>query len=320
LSTRPADKLRTLVVGGAGFIGSHLVRLLSESGRREIVVLARSPTPRFALPERVRYVAGNAGDSQLLPSLLANCDEVVDLAYASVPKTSFDDPVKDVLDNLPASVTLLQQCAHFPIKRLLLVSSGGTVYGNACSLPIDESHPTNPVSPYGITKLALEKYALMFHRLAGLPVVIVRPGNPYGPNQLGQLSQGFIGAALHAVLKRQDVAMFGQRGTVRDYLYIDDLARALLAALEHGEVGQIYNVGSGIGHDNLAVLEMLAEIVRNDGYVVKWRIHPDRHFDVAANVLNAARLTAISEWQPQIDLSRGLAMTWSWARRIEGAS
>ena len=315
IDTQTLRPLRTLVVGGAGFVGSHLVRAMIEAGGRKVVVLGRRPKPRFHLPDGVRYVAGNAGDPALLSALLESCDEVVDLAYASVPKTSFDDPVNDVLDNLPSSVTLLKQCARFPIKRMLLVSSGGTVYGNAEVLPLDETHPTNPVSPYGITKLALEKYALLFHRLEGLPAVIVRPGNPYGPNQLGTLNQGFVGAAMHAVLNRGKIVVFGARGTVRDYLYIDDLSRGLLAALTHGVVGQIYNIGSGIGHDNLSVLQVLESIVHPEGFSVEWESYPERSFDVAANVLSSARLTYISGWRPQVDLRQGLALSWAWARR-----
>ena len=201
-----------LVVGGGGFIGSHTVRRLIESGREHIVVVGRSESPRFPLPAEVRYLQGNAEDAAFLGPILAQCDEVLDLAYATVPKTSFDDPVHDVLVNLPATVALLKLCSRQSLRRLVLVSSGGTVYGNADYLPIDESHPTNPVSPYGITKLAAEKYALLFHRLAGLPVAIARPGNAYGPGQSGDAAQGFVGTAMFAAMNRAPIHLFGERG------------------------------------------------------------------------------------------------------------
>jgi len=316
MNNKTTRMLRTLIVGGGGFIGSHLVHLMAEVGGRELIVLGRRPEPRFALPKVVRYVAGNVNNAELLSSILVDCEEVIDLAYASVPKTSFDDPINDVLENLPPSVRLLQACARVPLKKMLIVSSGGTVYGNAGALPIDETYPTNPISPYGITKLAVEKYALLFHGLEGLPVVIVRPGNPYGPNQLGLIDQGFIGAAMSAVLHRKRIVVFGERGTVRDYLYIHDLSRGLLAALNHGKLGEIYNIGTGFGHDNLAVLDTLDRIVRRDGFSVDWETRPARSFDVAANVLSPKRLTDISGWRPQIDLSRGLEMSWSRARHL----
>ena len=305
--------LRTLVVGGGGFIGSHFVRRLTETGDRDVVVVGRSPAPRFPLPESVRYIPGNVGESDFVNDLLDDCDEVVDLAYATVPKTSFDDPVYDVLANLPATVNLLRQSAERCLRRVLLVSSGGTVYGNACYLPIDESHPTNPVSPYGITKLAAEKYALLFHRLKGLPVVIVRPGNPYGPNQLGNLNQGFIGTAMFATLNRQRIAVFGETGTVRDYIYVEDLAEGLMAALEHGVPGETYNIGTGIGFNNQAVLSLLDSVVRPTGYSVERETLAERAFDVAANVLSSARLTYVSSWRPRTELASGLARSWAWA-------
>lgn len=308
----------TLIVGGGGFIGSHLADYLTKQGNREIIVAGRSPAPRFPLPDGVTYLQGDAGDGAFISPLLDQCDEVVDLAYATVPKTSFEDPVHDVLVNLPSSVALLQQAAKRRLRRFVLVSSGGTVYGNATYLPIDETHPTNPVSPYGITKLALEKYATMFHRLEGLPVVIVRPGNPYGPNQFGNLGQGFIGAALFSILQRQPVSLFGERGTERDYVFIEDIAAGLWAALEYGKVGEIYNIGTGIGLDNRAVLDILGKYAGAAGYNVDIDIRPSRPFDVVANVLSSARLTYVSGWRSKIDFETGIAKTWKWSMANEG--
>lgn len=306
-------KLTTLVIGGGGFIGSHFVRLLKSRGARNVIVAGRGPAPRFSLPDEVPYVQGDAADPAFIGGLLQRCDEVVDLAYATVPKTSFEDPVNDVLVNLPATVNLLRQASRYKLRRVLLVSSGGTVYGNAAYLPVDESHPTNPVSPYGITKLAAEKYALMFHLLESLPVVIARPSNPYGPNQLGNTGQGFVGAAMFSVLRRQPVKLFGERGTIRDYVFIEDLAKGLLAALDHGHVGEAYNIGTGSGLDNRAVLEALDSIVHSSGFSVDVEVSPSRAFDVAANVLSSARLTYVSGWRPQTDFKAGLEKTWAWA-------
>lgn len=302
-----------LVVGGGGFIGSHLVAKLLASGRKDVWVLGRSAHPRFPLPEVVRYISGDVCDEQFLRPVLRECDEVFDLAYSTVPKTSFENPVLDVVANLPANVTLIKVASECQLRRFVLVSSGGTVYGNSMYLPIDESHPTNPVSPYGITKLAAEKYALMFHRLTAFPVVIVRPSNPYGPNQMGNLGQGFVGTALFSMLSHKPVAIFGARGTVRDYIYVEDLAAGLVAALEHGVVGDTYNIGAGLGFDNRAVLDEIAEVSDQSNFPLEVTIQPERPFDVAANVLSAAKLTYVSGWRPRTDLTSGLAKTWSWA-------
>lgn len=303
----------TLVVGGGGFIGSHLVLKLLESGRKDIWVVGRSAEPRFLLPKAVRYISGDISNESFIRSILQGCDEVIDLAYSTVPKTSFEDPVHDVLANLPSSVTLIKVASEFNLRRFVLVSSGGTVYGNAAYLPIDEFHLTNPVSPYGITKLAIEKYALMFNHLSSLPVIIVRPGNPYGPNQLGNLGQGFIASAIFSILNNKQVNIFGESGTVRDYIYIDDLTNGLVAALDKGKVGDVYNVGTGIGLDNRDVLDAIIKISDRSKFPLNLVIQQERPFDVAENVLSSAKLTYISGWKPQTSIVAGLEKTWLWA-------
>jgi len=303
----------TLVVGGGGFIGSHLVLKIFESGRKNIRVVGRSAQPRFSLPKGVDYLSGDISNESFVRSIIQGCDEVIDLAYSTVPKTSFDNPVHDVLANLPSSVTLIKVASEFNLKCFVLVSSGGTVYGNAAYLPIDEFHLTNPVSPYGITKLAIEKYALMFNHLNSLPVVIVRPGNPYGPNQLGNLGQGFIASAIFSLLNNKQVNIFGERGTVRDYIYIDDLTNGLVAALDKGKVGEVYNIGTGIGLDNREVLDAIVKISDQSKFPLNLVIQPERSFDVAENVLSSVKLTYITVWKPKVSFQTGLKKTWLWA-------
>lgn len=303
----------TLVVGGGGFIGSHLILKLLESGRKDIRVVGRSDQPRFSLPKEVHYISGDISNESFIRSILQGCDEVIDLAYSTVPKTSFEDPIHDVLVNLPSTVTLIKVASEFNLRRFILVSSGGTVYGNAAYLPIDEFHLTNPVSPYGITKLAIEKYALMFNHISSLPIVIVRPGNPYGPNQLGNLGQGFIASAIFSLLNNKQVNIFGERGTVRDYIFIDDLTTGLVAALDKGKVGEVYNIGTGIGLDNKEVLDVIVKISDQSKFPLNLVIQPERPFDVAENVLSFAKLTNISGWKPQTSFQAGLKKTWLWA-------
>ncbi len=302
---------KSLVIGGGGFIGSHLSKELITNQNRSVIAVGRSSSPKFTLPNEVIYKQGDAGDIDFIGPLLDECDEVIDLAYATVPKTSFEDPVHDVIANLPASVTLLRESSKRKISRLILISSGGTVYGNSSYLPIDESHPTTPISPYGITKLSLEKYALMFHQIENLPVIIVRPSNPYGPKQSGSIGQGFIGAAIAAILNKQPVVMYGDNGTVRDYIYIDDLVSGLVAALECGNSGEIYNISTGIGFNNREIIDLIKnELAMPNGYPVSANIQPSRSFDVAINVLSSARLTYVSGWRPKIDFKAGLKKTW----------
>jgi UDP-glucose 4-epimerase len=227
-----------------------------------------------------------------------------------VPKTSFADPVYDILANLPASVGLLLEAVACPRRKIVLVSSGGTVYGVALRLPIAEDHPTRPVSPYGITKLAIENYAWMFHHASNLPIAVARPANAYGEGQRVQSGQGFIATAIHAIATGSEIEVYGPEGTVRDYVHVKDVAAGIVAVLEHGVPGEAYNVGTGTGHSNLDVLRLLEPLAVCAGLKVQMRLLPRRYFDVPANVLDSRKLTAESGWQPVISFRDGLRQTW----------
>ncbi len=306
--------MNCLLIGGGGFIGQHLARLLTERGRK-VFVLGRKSRPSGALPKEVTYIAGDYGDEHTLGTLLEQVEEVVDLAYATVPKSSFDDPVFDLQGNLPPAVGLLQQAGRRPhLKRIVLVSSGGTVYGHAESLPISESSLTNPVSPYGITKLAIEKYAQMFHRLAALPVVVVRPANAYGEGQQPFLGQGFIATAVASILQGLTITVFGGDKIIRDYIHVDDVASGIVAALDHGHFGGCYNVGTGIGHTTNEVLSMITDLANAEGLSVNVIDKPSRPFDVQANVLDCGKLRNDSGWRSRVELPEGIQRLWHWSR------
>lgn len=305
--------MKCCVIGGAGFIGTHVSRLLAESGREVVVLDNGQPGP--PLPARVRFVSGDYGDRTVVERVLDGVDEVVHLAYATVPQTSFEDPVHDLLANLPETVQLLQAAAKVGVSRFLFVSSGGTVYGVASSLPIGEDHPTNPISPYGITKLTIEKYARMFWAVSGLPVVIVRPGNAYGEEQRAAGGQGFIAAAIHSIIRGVEFGVFGPEGTIRDYIHVSDIASGIVAALDHGEIGGTYNIGSGRGRNNLEVLREIEPFAIRDRYRVLMKTLPLRQFDVPANVLDSRKLQAVSRWQPKVDFPTGIERVWDAALR-----
>lgn len=300
--------MRSCLIGGAGLIGSYLTPVLLASGREVVVLDPR--TPQQPLPG-VDYVAGHYEDADLFTRTLAGCEEWIDLAYATQPKTSFEDPLHDLLDNVPAAVALFKRALDSKhLRRILFVSSGGTVYGPVSHWPIPETAATQPISPYGITKLTIEKYAFMFHRTRGLPAFVVRPGNAYGPGQMPFTGQGFIATAIGSVLNGQPVPLFGGGITVRDYLYVEDLARGILAVLEHGQPGEAYNLGSGIGLNNMQVLEALTPIARTHGHVLAIDPQPARGFDVPINVLDIAKITQASGWRPIMPFEEGLVRTW----------
>ena len=304
---------RTIVIGGSGFIGKHLTKQLIASGR-EVHVVGRKESAASTLPEGCRYLCGDYGNAHALREILSPECEVIDLAYSTVPKTSFEDPLYDLTSNLPSSVTLLQEALKMGVRRVILISSGGTVYGPVESLPITENHPTRPISPYGITKLAVDRYAMMYHRNEGLPVIVVRPGNAYGEDQRTGTGQGFLAAAIDSILSGRDIEIYGEHGTIRDYIHVTDVASGILCALEKGHDGKIYNIGTGTGASNMEIVRMLREFAEADGFAVRTRILPSRRFDVEANVLDSTRLRNDTGWTPGIGLKEGIQRMWDAAR------
>lgn len=301
-----------MVIGGGGLIGARLAPKLLATGRT-VTVLGRNGVPRHALPADVRYVRGDFAQRDVLCRLLDEHDEVIHLAYATVPNTSYDSPLGDLLENLPPTVQLFAELAARG-GRMLLVSSGGTVYGEADALPITERHSTNPISPYGVTKLTLEKYASLYAVTRGLDVVCVRPSNAYGEGQHPFLGQGFVATAMASAMRGEPIRIFGRRGTVRDYLHVDDLAEGILHALEGGSSGEIYNLGSGAGHSNMDVVEAMAPLLEEIGCEARTVHEAERPFDVRTNVLDSSKLHRATGWTPSIGFEEGLRRTRDWLR------
>lgn len=304
-------KNHCLVIGGSGFIGRQVVRQLNLAGK-QVIVLGRKSEAAVLMPEECDYVCGDYSDKDRLKSLLHTGCDVIHLAYSSVPKTSFEDPISDILANIPPSVGLLKECVSAGVRRLVLVSSGGAVYGPSLHQPISEEYPTNPISPYGITKLTIDRYAAMYYQMYDLPVVVVRPGNAFGEEQYPGKGQGFIANAINAIVKNQEVEIYGQQGTIRDYIHVQDVALGILAALNRGEPGRIYNIGTGLGTSNSGILRLLEPLARSLGGEIRVKITEPRQFDVAYSVLNSTQLMNASGWRPSIGLRQGLESVWNY--------
>ncbi len=301
--------MKTCLIGGAGFLGTHLTKALLDNDR-DVVILDRIEGVGH---KRVKSIIGDYGDKSLLKKALDGVDEIVLLAYASVPKTSFEDPSADMLNNLPPALAFFETASKLPLRKVVFVSSGGTVYGTNTAPVITENHPTNPISPYGITKLAIEKYAQMFHVSDNLPCVIVRPSNAYGEGQRPYSGQGLIATLIASFLNNKDVTLFGGKEIVRDYIHASDIASAIVATLDHGKPGQSYNIGTGVGTSNIEALTLIEKIAKKHKVTSpKIIFKAPRIFDAKSNVLNSSKLQRASGWTPKIDLENGLAETWRW--------
>ena len=216
------------------------------------------------------------------------------------------------MSNLPPAVNFLEVASTFNLDKVVLVSSGGVIYGPTEKVPIDEMHATNPISPYGITKLAVEKYARMFHVIHDLPVVCVRPGNAYGETQKPFVGQGFIATAIASILAEQGLRIYGESGTIRDYIHVEDIAGGIVGALLHGHPGDVYNIGTGEGRSNRDILDALQPLAWAEGLEIRTTTLPARKFDVPINVLDSSKLRRIAGWETQILFNEGIQRTWKW--------
>jgi UDP-glucose 4-epimerase len=299
----------TCVIGGAGFIGAHVVAALVTAGHR-VLVLGRSAHPAVALPKTATYSPCDVTDSRRLRSLLDGVENVVDLAYSTNPSTSFEQPLFDLQSNLPRMLAVVEALSTLnSLNRYVFVSSGGTVYGEPSRLPVTEDSLTNPISPYGITKLTTEKYLNMYRTLQGLPVLIIRPSNAFGPGQKPNPKQGFIGQVISKIQSGEEIVIFGEHGTVRDYIFVTDLADAILSVVAFGMVGETYNAGTGIGRSNTDVVTTISGLMGVAADSISIKRLPSRRFDVTTNVLDAGKLKEDTGWVSKTSFEEGLRRT-----------
>ena len=205
---------------------------------------------------------------------------------------------------------MIQECVNVGVAKLLVISSGGTVYGDSADTPITEQDSTNPISPYGITKLTIEKYARMFSGLSGVPISVARPSNAYGERQAAASGQGFFAAAMRAALGGALLRVYGGVECIRDYIHVQDLAGGLLAVLDHGSGGECYNIGTGVATSNKRVVEIIGSLAEKSGRSLIAEFGPKRVFDVEHSVLDCSKLRSLSGWRPRITFQAGVERLW----------
>jgi UDP-glucose 4-epimerase len=202
------------------------------------------------------------------------------------------------------------------LRKLVYVSSGGTVYGIPRMDPVDEEHPLRPISSYGIVKVAIENYLHMEQHLHGLQHVVLRASNPYGPRQGHRGIQGIIGAHLWHIARGEPVEIWGDGSIVRDFIHVRDLAELCVAALRSDTTG-CFNAGSGKGTSINEIVQCISRTVQSTGGAPVVPVYmPGRDFDVPRVVLDISRARAALNWEPRIDIGDGIAETWDWVRSV----
>jgi UDP-glucose 4-epimerase len=261
----------------------------------------------------VDYRLHDFGNRAALSDALRNVDMVFHLICTTVPKTSNDDPVFDVMSNVLETIFLLEQCVQKRVKKIIFLSSGGAVYGRQISVPVAEGSPKHPISSYGITKLTIEKYLYLFHHLYGLKSVVIRPSNPYGERQNPLGEQGVIAVFLGKIAKGLSIDIWGDGNVIKDYIYIGDLISGICKAAFTDTEHHIFNMGSGIGHSINDVVRIMNEKV---DHPISVNYLTEGMFDVTRIFLDITRAKEELRWKPAVSLEDGIRRTWEFIKTI----
>jgi UDP-glucose 4-epimerase len=300
-----------LVTGGAGFIGSHLVDAYVARGWRVSVIDDLSTGQRENVNEAASLMVLDLRDPRAAEAVRDLRPDVISHHAAQMDvRRSVSDPVFDAETNIVATLRLLQAAAGAGVRKVIFASTGGAIYGEPVEVPQTESHPTLPLSPYGCAKLSVEHYLHYFSVACGLPYAALRYANVYGPRQNAKGEAGVIAIFSRALLAGQTPTINGSGEQTRDYVYVDDLVRANLAATE-GDLTGAFNVGTGIETSVNGLFEALARAAGAKGEALHGPAKPGEQM---RSVLDGTYLRTRAALPAPLMLDEGLRRTVEWFR------
>jgi UDP-glucose 4-epimerase len=311
--------MRTVVTGGAGFIGSALVDRLVHDGHDVVVVDDLSTGRLENLADtfnsgRVQFAEVDLASDGLAPVVASARPEVVYHLGAQIDvRRSVAEPALDATVNVVGTIQVARAALDAGCKRLVFASSGGTVYGepDAAELPIDERYPPRVTNPYGVAKRSAEDYLASFAALDGLEPVSLRLANVYGPRQDPHGEAGVVAIFCNRLLEDQPVTVFGDGLQTRDYVFVDDVVEAFVAAGSRpGLGGERLNIGTGVAS---SVLDLYAALRAVTGFGPEPTFAAPRPGELQAIALDSAEAGRKLGWRPRYDLAAGLERTWAWA-------
>jgi UDP-glucose 4-epimerase len=309
--------MRILVTGAAGFIGSNLVDRLLADGHVVVGVdnLSRGKLANLTQADAhggFTFVEADVTDPKLADVVAAaDVEAVCHLAAQIDVRISVQDPVEDARLNVLGTINVLEAARRSGLRKVVFTSSGGSIYGEPENLPVDESVPVNPLSPYAASKVCGEVYLSMYRALYGLQVTALALSNVYGPRQDPHGEAGVIAIFGSALLQGKQAAIYGDGSAVRDYVFVGDVVDAFARAVGTDGDGWRFNIGTGVG---TSVRELHTEVARIAGAADDPRLAEARLGELQAIILDVAAAGVGLGWTPQVDLASGLAKTLDWIR------
>ena len=302
---------RTLVTGGSGFLGYHLITALLALGKNVCCLDLHEPSIKH---ERLEFIKGSFANPDTIGEVLTGCDVVFHLASTTIPKTSNDDPLFDIGTNLIGTVAMLDLAVARKIEKFIFISSGGTVYGTPTQLPVPENHQTDATCSYGVIKLAIEKYLQIYHQQQGLDTCSLRLSNPYGEHQRVDSGLGVVTTFCHKALNDEPIEIWGDGSVVRDFIYVKDAVNAMVLAMNSDCAGSVINIGYGNG---VSLKDLIVKIEMVLGREIQKTYYPGRSFDVPEIYLDISRAKDILGWAPETSLNDGIKLFVDSVRRAD---
>lgn len=306
-----------LVLGAAGFIGTNLTIELAQNKNNRIVLVDRNleyfnPIRTFGFAN-IEYRQSDLTVDINFDEMLKDADTVYHLASTTIPSTSNSQISRELTDNVIFSANMLDACVRCGVKKVVFLSSGGTVYGKEVDCPLKEKTTTNPISSYGIQKITIEKLLYLYRYLYGLDYRIIRLANPYGPYQRPNGILGAVTTFTYKALKEQEITVYGDGSVVRDFIYIDDAIRAIMKIVNGENKHHTFNLGCGHGTSIKEVLTTIQDTLQIELNVT---YHLGRKVDVPVNYLDISRYEKYYGALNPITLSEGVLRTADFMRNL----
>ena len=304
--------MKVLITGGAGFIGSNVADGLLENDFKVVIVDDLSNGKKENVPKEAVFYKCDIRDKKLYGILKSEKPDIVihNAAQVSV-RVSVEDSLMDADINLMGGLNVLNACHTYNINKIIFASSGGTVYGEQKYFPADEKHPTYPISPYGVAKLAIENYLYYFYKTYGLKYISLRYANIYGPRQDPYGEAGVVAIFSNKILEGKNPTINGDGLQTRDYVYVGDVLDINLRAARSDFTG-LLNVGTGKETTVVDLFNILKEVSGKDNIE---EVHgPAKEGEQKRSQLSYKMAKKVLGWQPKVSIEEGLKLTYNWFR------